>query len=164
MLFLCGTVVPIDPRTQAVVGPPWYADGNQFSPDRSYTPAMFPIQGGYGLTTDAILRTSPPVLSGYFKVNETRGQWNPLPSFRGRAQQLRSQFEAIEGRLGPVRLWVNGFPPLKNYGMQNVSMQRQGNTTLWHINVTFIKLTYTTLLVVPPGVDPELLQLGVIAV
>lgn len=161
MLFFCGTVAPIDPRTKAVIGPLWFGDGNRFGANRTYTLAQFPIQGGYGVTTDAILR-GPPVLSGIFKVNPTRGEWSPIPTFPGRAEKLIADFEAIEGRLGPVRMWLNGFPAFVNYGISAVDVQKVAGTKSWQISCTFNKLAYTTLQVVPPGVDPDLLQLGVV--
>jgi hypothetical protein len=99
-----------------------------------------------------------------FTLSDSRHELNPLPSFRGRAAALRDQFFAIEGRLGPVRLWVRTYPALKNYGISSVTDGEIPGTTAITLNVTFRKLAYTTLQVVPPGVDPELLALGVIPV
>jgi hypothetical protein len=163
MLQDFGAVIPLDPVTGLVIGAPWMADDNRVTPSRAYEAAKFPIQAGYGLVTDAIMRL-PPTLSVEFTLTDIAPLGHPVPGYRGRRYKLAADFENIEARLGPVRVWVRGYPPLSNYAITAVTPQPEDGKRKLVLSVTLDKLNYTTLYSVPANVSPDLLAAGILPI
>lgn len=158
-----GAVIPLDPITKLTIGKVWQADECFATPSRSYEAAKFPIQSGYGLVTNALIRL-PATLSVEFTLTDIAPGGHPVQGYRNRRYKLARDFEAIESRLGPVRLWVRGYPPMSDYGITSVTPQRQDGQRKLILSVVFDKLTYTTLHSVPAAVAPSLLAAGILPV
>jgi hypothetical protein len=161
-LFSMGAVVPIEPNTGAPIGLPWMADECDSTPQRSYGVAAFPIQAGFGVVTDAILR-NPAVVPVQFTLSDTPTLGHPVAlGFHGRCDKLARDFQVIEDMATPVRVWVKGYAPLKPYAISDVQISKVPGKRALILSCTFVRLNFATLLMVPPAVSPDLLALGIV--
>lgn len=161
MLAVLGSVMSLDPRTGAAFGEIWSADRCvEATPTRSYQAAEFPVQSG-ATVSDAIL-AGPETLSVVYLLSDAGSTGHKVPPSRGRAYKLAQRFQEIERRKGPVRLWVQGYPPLSWYAMESVTPARVTGTYALQLTVGYRRLDFTSVTFVSGNVSDTLLSLGLL--
>lgn len=162
-LFTTGAVAPQDPLTGLVVGKIWQAD-EILSLTVTYPGEVtqHPLQTG-ATVSDAILER-PALVRVEFRVTAhgCAPGMHPTPAFRGREYLLAGQLSDIQKKRGPVRLWLRGLPPLRDYAFGNLSRTDDGENKRISLSCDFVALEFASLFEVPLAADAELLAAGLI--
>lgn len=159
-LFVMGAIAPQDPVTGVIVGKPWMADRNEPTITQSFRVPQLPLQAGL-LVSDAI-QELPKRFSVVYTCSEIASTVHPVRSFPQRHRFLAISFNAIVQRKCPVVAWVRGYAPARDLAITGVEHVESLTEGVVKLSVSFERLQFTTLLVVPVAVDVELLAAGIV--
>lgn len=154
-----GAIVPQDPLTGVAIGLPWLADEcldvNTTIPSE---PTEHTLERG-ATVTDAI-RVGPDSIQVLLVCSDGGSGTHPIPAFKGRAAQIAKGVEDMIQKRGPVRLWLRGYPPLKDYGFGTSQRSDPADERVIRWQIEFRKLEYAQLYEVPLAVDADLVAAG----
>lgn len=161
-LFISGSVAPQDPLTGAIVGKPWIGDKvGQVDYSLDGGPTEHTLQSG-SIVADAI-QARPGRLRVEFTLTDGGSFPHLIPAFRGRADMLARALLTIRAKRCPVRLWIRGFPPLRDYAFGPVQQSGPEDLRVVRVSCEFVAMEFASLVEIPLAVDADLLAAGMVS-
>lgn len=155
-----GALARQDPISGAVISKPWIADRNFVVPDRKYRVPQHPMQ--IGTIVNDVIQELPRTFSVDFILSDVCTPTHPIRSFHQRSRYLAAQFQTIEFPRGPVLLWARGITPARDLAITSVQHNESRTERTVTLTVSFERMQFTTIVVVPLAIDVELLAAGIV--